>query len=52
MSSSSIGNKLDLNISDLTNNQTEEEDKSSPTSNHQKKALVAIPKEREIEADT
>ena len=49
MSSSSIGNKLDLNISDLTNNQTEEEDKSSPTSNHQKTALVAIPREREIE---
>ena len=52
MSSSSIGNKLDLNISDLTNNQTEEEDKSSPTSNHKKTVLVAISKQAETEANT
>ena len=41
MSSSSIGNKLDVNNLNLTNNQPEEEDKSSPTSNHQKTAVEA-----------
>ena len=41
MSNSSIGNKLDLNNSNLTNNQPEEDDKSSPTSNNQKTAVEA-----------